>query len=237
MALSVSSAYIPPAALSLTPSDQKLVPQAPTDPTRQAMANAAPAAIYHPSEPTQTTQEPLEVIDTWVGRSQSPEFPRFVEQFTGAQSALKASFKTFEAALATTAPDLARTDYSFTVESDGRLKVLDKAGQLSDANVQRLTELLNHSTDLKAAAVAYRNAAIDMVDADSPWSGSYLGYHSLTNENFAKTIDLAPLLREFAPSDLKGAKDRFFVTQLAYKGERATEETERAMFERRAGQA
>ena len=83
--------------------------------------------------------------------------------------------------------------------------------------------------------MSYRSAAIDMVDADSPWSGSYLGYHSLTNENFAKTIDLAPLLREFAPSDLKGAKDRFFVTQLAYKGERATEE--RAMLERRTGQA
>lgn len=87
---------------------------------------------------------------------------------------------------------------------------------------------------MKTAAVAYRNAIIDTVDADSVWSG--MGYYSLTNENFAKTIDLAPLLRDYDPSDLTSMKDRSFVLQLSYKGERATQETENAMFERRATQ-
>lgn len=236
MALSVSPAYMPPANLNLTPSEQKLVPQASTDPAKQALANAGPAAIYHPSEAATTTAQPPEAVDTWVGRSESPHFPRFVDMFNGAQSALKASFQTFEANLAATAPDLASTGYGFTVEADGRLKVLDTAGQLSREATERLTVLLNQSVELKATAVAYRNAAIDMVDAGSPRSGSTLGYYSLTNENFASTIDLAPLLRTHDPSDIKAGRNQFFINQLSSNGERATQETERAMLERRAAQ-
>ena len=236
MALSVSAAYIPPANLNLTPSEQKLVPQASTDPAKQALANAGPAAIYHPSEAATTTAQPPEAVDTWVGRSESPHFPRFVDLFNGAQSALKASFQTFEANLATTAPDLASTGYGFTVEADGRLKVLDTAGQLSREATERLTVLLNQSVELKATAVAYRNAAIDMVDAGSPWSGSTMGYYSLTNENFASTIDLAPLLKDTRTMVPAEFKDATFFTQLSNKGERATRETENAMLERRAAQ-
>lgn len=205
MALSVSTAYLPPANISLTPSDQKLVAQPLTDAAKEALANAAPAAVYHPSGSASTTLEPLEAVDTWVGRTQSRDFPRLVEISTGAFNTLKASFKAFESALSATAPDLAGKQYGFTVEADGRLKVLDSASQLSSSDTQRLTDLLNQSLGLKTAAVAYRNAAIDTVDADSVWSG--LGYYSLTNENFAKTLDLAPLLRDFDPSDIKGAKD------------------------------
>lgn len=235
MSLSVSAAPIAPANTRLAPSEQTLTPQAPSGAASQALANAGPAAVYHPSEAALALRGPVQVIDTWVGRSESPEFPRFAERFNGAQAVLKSAFTTFESALASTAPDLAGTDYGFTVEADGRLKVLDKAGQLSEANIQRLTDLLNGAAELKTAAVAYRNATIDMTDASSPWSGSIMGYYSVTNENFATSIDLAPLLRTHDPSDIKGAKDRFLITQLAYKGERATEETERAMFARRGG--
>jgi hypothetical protein len=231
MALSVSAAYLPPANTSLTPSDQKLVAQPLTDAAKDALANAAPAAVYHPSGSASTTVEPPEVVDVWVGRTQSPDHPRLVEISTGALNTLKASFKAFESALSTTAPDLAGKKYGFTVEADGRLKVLDSASQLSSSDTQRLTDLLNRSLGLKTAAVAYRNASIDMVDADSVWSG--LGFYSLTNENFAKTIDLAPLLRDFDPSDFKGSRDRIFINQLASKGELATQETEAAMYERR----
>ncbi|WP_443697181.1 hypothetical protein [Pseudomonas sp.] len=144
--------------------------------------------------------EPLEAVDTWVGRLQPRDFPRFAENFTGAFNSLKASCKAFDSALSATALDLAGKKYGFTVEADGRLKVLDSASRLSSSDTQRLTDLLNQSPVLKA----YRNASIDTVDADSVWSG--LGYYSLTNENFAKTIDLAPLLRDFDPSDIKGPR-------------------------------
>lgn len=234
MALSVSAAYLPPANTSLTPSEQKLVAQPLTDAAKDALANAAPVAVYHPSGSASTTVEPPEVVDVWVGRTQSPDHPRLVEISTGALNTLKASFKAFESALSATAPDLAGKKYGFTVEADGRLKVLDSASQLSRSDTQRLTDLLNRSLGLKSAAVAYRDAAIDTVDADSVWSG--LGYYSLTNENFAKTLDLAPLLTDHDPSDIKGAKDRTFIQQLQYKGERATQATEAAMYERRGVQ-
>ncbi|UEH06790.1 hypothetical protein [Pseudomonas sp. HN8-3] len=123
MALSVSYAYIPPATVSLPSSDQKLVSQTLMDSAKQAAAT-----IYHPSEATQTAQESLQAVYTWIGRSQSPVFLRFVGIFTGAQSVLKTWFKTFEAVLATAAPDSAKIG-GFTVESHGRLKVFDKAGQ------------------------------------------------------------------------------------------------------------
>lgn len=124
MALSVSSVYMPPATVSLTSSDQKLVPQTLKNSAKQALA-----AIYHPSEAIQTAQEPLQAVDTWIGCSQSPVFPRFVEIFTGTQSVLKTWFKTFEAVLATAAPDSAKIGDGFSVEFYGRLKVFDKTGQ------------------------------------------------------------------------------------------------------------
>jgi hypothetical protein len=236
MALSVSATYLPPANTLLTPSGQKLEPQPMTNADKNTLANATPAAIYHPSEGTSTTAEPLEAVDTWIGRSQSPDFPRFAEIAAGAHQTLKTSFQAFQATLATSAPDLASKKYGFTVEAHGKLKVLDTASQLSSSDTQRLTDLLNNSLGLKAAAVAYRDASIDLVDADSPWSGSYMGFYSLTKENFAKTIDLAPLFKDthtMVPGEFRSAT---FFTQLSDKGERATRETEDAMLERRAAQ-
>ncbi|MFL1550492.1 hypothetical protein K0P33_17505 [Pseudomonas sp. ArH3a] len=58
------------------------------------------------------------------------------------------------------ATDLADKKYGFTVEADGTLKVLDTASQLSRSDTQRLTDLLNNTLGLKAAAVNYRDASI-----------------------------------------------------------------------------
>lgn len=236
MVLSVSSTFIPPANVHLSPSEQKLEPQQLSDAHQNTLANATPSAIYHPSEDTSATVNPLEVVDTWVGRSQSPDFPRLAQIAAGAHETLKASFQAFQATLSTSAPDLASKKYGFTVEADGTLKVLDTAAELSSSDTQRLTDLLNKSLGLKAAAVTYRDASIDLVDADSPWSGSYMGYYSLTKENFANTIDLAPLLKDTRTMVPAEFRDATFFTQLSYKGERATRETEDAMLARRAAQ-
>ncbi|MCD9118065.1 MULTISPECIES: hypothetical protein [Pseudomonas] len=235
MELSLNAANIPPANTNLTRSDQKLVSNPPADAVKQ-LAEAGPAAIYHPSEEAQIMVESPVVIETWIGRSQSPDFPRFAAITESAKNTLKSSFETFQTTLSATHPDLAGKKYGFTVEADGKLKVLNTAGQLSSSDTQRLTDLLNESTDLKAAAVAFRDASIDMVDADSPWSGSYLGRYNLTKENFANTIDLAPMLKRPGSVPPQEFSDGLFFNQLAYKGELATRETEAAMFERRAAQ-
>ncbi|WP_207283889.1 hypothetical protein [Pseudomonas sp. FW300-N2F2] len=235
MELSLSAASIAPANTHLTRSDQKLVTNPPAGSVKE-LANGGPAAIYHPSEDSQTTVGTPVFTVTWIGRSQSPDFPRYAAITAGAKSTLTTSFETFQSTLSATHPDLASKKYGFTVEADGKLKVLNSAGQLSSSDAQRLTDLLNESTDLKAAAVAFRDASIDMVDADSPWSGSYLGLYNLTKENFASTIDLAPMLKRAGSVPPQEFSDGLFFNQLAYKGERATRETEAAMLERRAAQ-
>ncbi|WP_193058948.1 MULTISPECIES: hypothetical protein [Pseudomonas] len=235
MVLTLSSTYIPPANTHLTPADQILVAKPLTDLAKDAVASAGPAAVYHPSADAEPMQS-LEAIDTWVGRSASRALPRIIEIAKGAQSVLNVTFKTFQSTLAATYPDLAGTKYGFTVEADGALKVLNEAGQLSSSQTQRLTLLLNQSKDLKAAAITFRDASIDMVDADSPWSGNYLGRYSLTKENFAATIDLVPLFNKPGSVPPQEYADGFFFSQLEYKGELATRETETAMFERRGAQ-
>lgn len=236
MALSVSSTYTPPANTVLAPSGQTLTPEPMTDAAKAALANAAPAtpaAVYHPSDNAQTPTRPLVVIDTWVGRSASPELPRFQQIAQGARNELKAAFETFRSTLPA---DLASKRFGFTVEANDTLKVLNPAGQLSASDTQRLTDLLNQSRDLKPAAIKYREATIDMLDADSPWSGNLMGYYSLTQENFAATLDLAALFNRPGSLPIKEYADGFFIKQLADKGEVATRETEEAMFERRAAQ-
>jgi len=235
MDFTLSSASIAPANTSLTRSDQKLVASPPTGSMKE-LASAGPAAIYHPSDETQIMVDSPVVIETWIGRSQSPDFPKFAAIAASAKKTLTTSFEAFQTTLSTTDPDLAGKKYGFTVEADGKLKVLNSAGQLSRSDIQRLTDLLNESTDLKTAAGAFRDASIDMVDADSPWSGSYLGRYNLTKENFANTIDLAPMLKRIGSVPPQEFSDGLFFNQLAYKGELATRETEAAMLERRAAQ-
>ncbi|ROM61842.1 hypothetical protein BK653_29750 [Pseudomonas brassicacearum] len=235
MVISLNSVSISPSR-PLTSSEQKLAPQSLTDAAKKALANATPAAVYHPSEEAKALGEPLEGVVTWVGRSQSPDFPRFAEVTKNALSALKGSFEDFKSTLSMDHPDLAGKKYGFTIEADGRLKVLDIAGQLSRSDTQRLTDLLNESSGLKAAASAFRDASIDMVDADSPSSGSYLGRYSLTKENFATSIDLAALFIPKGSVPNREQIDGMFFNQLAAKGELATRETEAAMLERRAAQ-
>jgi hypothetical protein len=85
-----------------------------TNAAKDGLVNAAPAAVYHPSGSDSTTVEPLEAVDTWVGRPQSRDFPRLADAFTGALNSLNASFKSFESALSTTAPELAGKKYGLT---------------------------------------------------------------------------------------------------------------------------
>ena len=233
MALSVSATYLPPATIALTPAEQTLQSPASNGAATQALASAGPAAVYHPSQPIDTAPPASAAVDTWVGRDQSQDFPRLAQLAAGAQSVLSGAFQAFDATLSTTQPDLAGAKYGFTVQADGRLKVLDTAGELSRSAIERLTTLLNQNSSLKSAAVAFRDASIDMVDADSPWTGSYMGFYSLTNENFANTIDLAPLLKPWGSMSPQESSDGLFINQLAYKGERATQETELAMYARR----
>lgn len=227
MDLSVSTT----SAAALTVSEQKITLQPVTGAAAQTLqaASAGPAAVYYPSEAAQQLGLSMEAVETWIGREQSADFPQKAAAHKVAHASLKTAFEDFKANLASTFPAIADKKFGFTVQADGSLKALNSGGQLSAADLAHLNTLLNGSADLKSAAAAYRDAAIEVVNADSPWSGSYLGGYSLTQDNFAKTIDLGALFVPKGPVPTKESIQGLFFTQLYTKGEKMTQQMETVM--------
>ncbi|RMT83039.1 hypothetical protein [Pseudomonas viridiflava] len=224
MLISLSPTAIPSVVAKLTPSDVKLTPQPMSDAAREALLNAKPIVVTPPVVLPPTTTGPIEVIDTVIGPDQSPEFPRLAALSNSLKEQMKGSFEDFKSALSYLYPDLADKKFGFTVQEDGSLKAINSAGQLSDADMERLNTLLNSASELKSVAVAYRDSAIDMVNADSAFTGSYLGQYNLTKENFANTLDLGALLIPKTSTPSKEQFDGMFFNQMAAKAERATPE-------------
>lgn len=226
----LSSTAVSSIATTLTVAAQPLTAQATSNATTAAMAATdanTPAAVYYPSEPAQSevASEPVEAIETWIGRGLSANFPQAAALHSANHDTLKSAFATFQSTLAKTYPALASQPFGFTVDTDGNLQAFGTAGSLSAADLGKLNTLLNASSDLKTAAVNYRDSAIELVAADSPWAGNYMGGYNLTKDNFSKTIDLAQLFAPTWPAPLGGS----FYHQLATKGEPMTQASEAAM--------
>lgn len=234
MQISLTSASIQTSTTRLSQSSQVLTAQTLSKEQKSALINATPAAVYHPSEEAVTQSPPTEAVTTWVGRSQSPDFAQIAVQHKSAHDSLKSAFEDFQATVASELPELAEKKFGFSVEADGSLTVLDPSGELSASDTQRLNELMNASSDLKAAAGNYRDASIDLVDADSPWGGSYLGGYNLNKDNFSSTIDLAALFIPKGSAPTVESVAGFFSNQLWSKGEPATQESEAAMLAARS---
>ncbi|MEE4801610.1 hypothetical protein V2K66_03275 [Pseudomonas alliivorans] len=230
----LSPTSIPAIVAKLTPSDVKLTPQPMSDAAREALLNAKSLVVPPPVVVPPTTTEPMVAIDTVLGPDQSPEFPRLAEMNNAIKEQMKGSFEDFKAGLAYLYPDLADKKFGFTVQEDGSLTAIDSSGQLTASDMERLNSLLNASSDLKSAAVAYRDSAIDLVNADSAFTGSYLGMYNLTKENFANTLDLGALLIPKTSTPSKEQLDGMFFNQMASKAERATPEVLTARMEARS---
>ena len=233
MAISLNSALIQPSPAQLSQSSQPLTAKMPSENLQETTVNINPAAIYHPSDEAPATSPTMESIETWIGRSQSPDFPQVAERHKSAHQSLKFSFEEFQSAVAHAYPDLADKKFGFTIEADGSLKALDSSGQLSSSDLNRLNNLLNASSSLKTAASSYRDASIDLVAADSVWGGSYLGGYNLNKDNFASTIDLGALFLKKGSVPNAETLNGFFSSQLWSKGERMTQATEAQMLTER----
>ena len=233
MAISLNAALIQPSAAQLSQSSQPLTAKTLTEDLQKTAVNINPAAIYHPGDETPAPSSAMESIETWVGRSQSPDFPQVAERHKNAHQSLKYSFEEFQSALAHAYPDLADKKFGFTIQADGSLKALNSSGQLSSSDMNRLNNLLNASSSLKTAASSYRDASIDLVAADSVWGGSYVGGYNLNKENFANTIDLGALFLKKGSVPNAETLNGFFSSQLWSKGERMTRETETVMLAER----
>ncbi|EIK93476.1 hypothetical protein PMM47T1_26827 [Pseudomonas sp. M47T1] len=226
MDLSLGTAYSTTSTLSVSEQPLNAQPLA-TDAAQTLQAAAAgPAAVYHPSDEAQALGLTMEAVTTWIGRPQSADFPQKAAVQQVAQAALKSAFQSFQSTLTSAFPALGEKKFGFTVLADGSLKATNSAGQLSATDISRLNTLLNGDSDLKTAASDFRDASIDVVIADSPWSGSYLGGYNLTKDNFASTIDLGALFTPRGPVPTKEYIQGLFFNQLYTKGERLTEQTE-----------
>jgi hypothetical protein len=224
MALLISSAYTAPSTL-LTVANQPLTAQpvaADLSQTLQAAA-AGPAAIYHPSDEAQQLTASMEVVEAWIGRPRSADYAQKAAAQQAALDTLDVAFQNLKSALP---PDLAGKKFGFSVQADGTLKASNSAGQLSTQDLARLNTLLNASGDLVDAAANFRDTSIEAVAADGPLSEAALGGYSLTQDNFAKTIDLAAMFTPKGPVPTKEYVEGKFFTQLYRKGERMTPQTE-----------
>ncbi|WLH33932.1 hypothetical protein PSH79_18560 [Pseudomonas sp. FP2196] len=229
MAISLNSAFIQPSATELSKTAQPLTTTSLSEDLKKTAVNLNPAAVYHPSDESQTISPTMEAIDVWLGRSQAADFPQIAEQHKNAHESLKLAFEDFKSALSYTFPDLASKKFGFTVEADGNLKALNPDNELSASDMDQLNSLLNASGALKTAALSYRDTSIELVAADAGWGGSHLGKYNLTKENFANTIDMAALFLPKGNAPSTEAIDGFFSHQLWRKGELGTPASDAAI--------
>ena len=229
MAISLNSVFIQPSAAELSKTAQPLTKTSLSEDLQKTAVNLNPAAVYHPSDEAQTISPTMEVIETWIGRSQAADFPQIAEQHKNAHESLKLAFEDFKSALSDVFPDLANKKFGFTIEADGNLKVLNTANELSASDMDQLNSLLNASSSLKMVANGYRDTSIELVAADAGWGGSHLGKYNLTKDNFANTIDMAALFLPKGNAPSAEAIDGYFSHQLWRKGELGTPQTDAAI--------
>ncbi|MEE3912936.1 hypothetical protein V2I80_07335 [Pseudomonas viridiflava] len=190
---------------------------------REALLNSKPIAAPTAGSPP-VNPRPVVEIGTVIGPDQSPEFLLFAVENNRLRDQMQNSFEDFKSALSELYPDLADKKFSFTVAEDGSLKVLDTSSELDADDMDRLNALLNSSKGLKSIALRYRDSTINLVNADSAWSGRYLGQYNLTKENFADMLDLGAISMPKTSTPSKEQVDGMFFNQMARKAERATPE-------------
>lgn len=74
MAISLNSVFIQPSAAELSKTAQPLTKTSLSEDLQKTAVNLNPSAVYHPSDEAQTISPTMEVIETWIGRSQAADF-------------------------------------------------------------------------------------------------------------------------------------------------------------------
>ncbi len=83
-------------------------------------------------------------------------------------------------------PDLAVKNWSYTLDGEAKIKVLDPKGNLTDAEVDRLTNAMNKFKGLTALVQNHAKTIMSIVDHDIEKFG---GKYELSLLNFQQVID------------------------------------------------
>lgn len=174
--------------------------QAPTGKTLGAVDTVIPVApVLRDPADVAKTKEKADRDTSYVARSS--DYLRASAAFQSSNSALKFAFADFKGVLQKSHPDLAGKDFGFTLDQNGKLKVLDSSGSLSDEEITRLSALLNAAQSLKQASSQFREASITLVKLDSREAHNLGRSYILNKGNFASTIDLAAIARPWGDEE------------------------------------
>lgn len=115
---------------------------------------------------------------------------------------ISSSFKKFSERLQDLRPDIASTNYSFTLDENANIKVLDGRQPLSEADKLWLTDEPNKFEDFRNSVHSHSKALMALVDHTRDF-----GKYNLNRYNFQSTIDYRDILntsnRDFHDRSLK----------------------------------
>ncbi|WP_349969843.1 hypothetical protein [Pseudomonas caspiana] len=131
-------------------------------------------------------------FDTESGKYQKIPMTRqewIINQYAQAEDDLENVNETFEKfmkELHFLDPDLAVKNWSYTLDGEAQIKVLDPKGNLNDAEVERLTKAMNSFKDFTASVQSHAKTIMSIVDHDTEKFG---GKYELSLLNFQQVID------------------------------------------------
>lgn len=103
---------------------------------------------------------------------------------------INSTFEEFSERLKDLRPDIASTNYGFTLDENAKIKILDGRQPLSEADKLWLTDEINRFKDLRNTVHAHSKALMALVDHAKNFDGKY----NLNRHNFQSVIDYRDIL-------------------------------------------
>jgi hypothetical protein len=156
------------------------------------------SAVYTPSDDaTDVTYSHLKLsVQSGHSYGSSEKFTETSSEMHSAFRGMKSAWNAFRQTLATSAPDLIKKDFSFSVDKNGDMMAVNSHGDLTATQVVQLSELMNKSAALKSATKNFADRTIDYANN----GGSPLTRVDLNMANFHKSLDIGTLLEHSQPS-------------------------------------
>ena len=165
------------------------------------------SVVYTPSDDTPDV--------TYTHLKRSVQSGHFIRQGTeesinentramqSAFSGMKSAWSAFHQTLATAAPDLAKKEFSFSIDKDGDMMATTPHGALTKSQMTQLTELMNKSGELKNATKKFAERTIDFANT----AGSGLEGIDLNMSNFHQSLDIGTVLEHSQPNRITWGND------------------------------
>jgi hypothetical protein len=113
-----------------------------------------------------------------------------VSEPSGKLTKINSAFEEFSEHIKDLRPDIASSNYSFTLDENANIKILDGRQPLSEADKLWLTDEINKFKDFRNTVHAHSKALMAVVDHTKNFGGKY----NLNRHNFQSVIDYKDIL-------------------------------------------